>query len=148
MNALKIKKYNTVGRTMHIKFSEPTKNADPMSHLTECVTALPEHLARDVDDAAKVGSSGVISTNASKSGENSVTKSFTVCSENSCRVPEQREKSPGDGRNYNRMIVSLHANELLNVERTYFGRHNRCECTKGCKNKRCGCKRKSKLCTE
>jgi 3-oxoacyl-ACP reductase-like protein len=37
------------------------------------------------------GSSGVISTHASKSGENSVTKS--VCSEDSCRVPEQRGKS-------------------------------------------------------
>jgi hypothetical protein len=37
-----------------MKFSEPG-DVEPMSHLSECVTALTEHLARDVDAAAMVG---------------------------------------------------------------------------------------------
>jgi hypothetical protein len=50
-----IKKYNTTGRTMQSEFSEPTEAVDPMSHLTECVTALNDYLARGVNDRDMVG---------------------------------------------------------------------------------------------
>jgi hypothetical protein len=53
-NSKLIKKY-TMGRTMFKKFSEPSEEAEPMSHLTECITALTEHLVDKVPDSDFVG---------------------------------------------------------------------------------------------
>jgi hypothetical protein len=40
---------------MIIKFSEPGKEAEPIIHLTECITALTEYLVDKVSDSDFVG---------------------------------------------------------------------------------------------
>jgi hypothetical protein len=54
-NSKLIKKYNTMGRTMVIRFLEPSEEAEPMSYLPECITALTEHLVDKVPDGDFVG---------------------------------------------------------------------------------------------
>jgi hypothetical protein len=48
-------KFNTTGRSLLIKFNNPSEEQQPMTYLKECITALTEYLVREVPDRDLVG---------------------------------------------------------------------------------------------